>query len=155
MFIHYFQFLLVMYLLKFYRLIESHKSTDNPSEFVLSCGHVIRRSVAMAQDAKLYALCVECIEVYHQTHGSLELDNIDAELSTYRALQEAHRKRHIDLHTAVNELVADYLAHRLGLLPSKATVKDLLEWSFAQTVEASDLNHFTTTRYFFGREFPG
>lgn len=39
-----------------------------------------------------------------------------------------HRQRHVELHQALDELVADYLAHT-NRLPSRATVLDLMQWS--------------------------
>ena len=44
-----------------------------------------------------------------------------------------HRQRHIDLHRNLDELLNDAIQYG-GLLPSKATVLDLLRWSFEQTV---------------------
>jgi hypothetical protein len=50
----------------------------------------------------------------------------------------AHRRRHVELHQALDELAADYIRHqpigggltkRLG----NTTVLELLEWSHAQT----------------------
>jgi hypothetical protein len=57
---------------------------------------------------------------------------------------EEHRQRHVELHRALNELLADYLRHTLlvvGLeegvahLPSVCTVAMLTEWSHHQTID--------------------
>lgn len=45
---------------------------------------------------------------------------------------EQHRQRHLELHKALDELLADYLNHG-GLVPSQATVLELLDWSAEQT----------------------
>jgi len=44
---------------------------------------------------------------------------------------EEHKKRHKDLHTNLDELVADFIYHT-GLLPSKTTIRKLMEWSHEQ-----------------------
>jgi len=43
-----------------------------------------------------------------------------------------HKKRHIELHNALDELVADFISSTKGL-PSKTTVMELMQWSFEQT----------------------
>ena len=45
-----------------------------------------------------------------------------------------HRERHIELHRNLDELLNDAIQYG-GIFPSKATVLDLLRWSFEQTVE--------------------
>lgn len=44
---------------------------------------------------------------------------------------DEHKKRHEQLHKALDELVADWIDHT-GRLPSKATVFELMRWSFHQ-----------------------
>jgi hypothetical protein len=53
---------------------------------------------------------------------------------------EAHRKRHYDLHAALDELVADFIAHgKIGeRRPSEATVMELLKWSYRQTLDPTE-----------------
>jgi len=46
---------------------------------------------------------------------------------------EEHRKRHIELHKALDELVADWMRHT-GFLPSKRQVTELMRWSYEQTI---------------------
>ena len=50
--------------------------------------------------------------------------------------EDAHKKRHIELHRKLDELLRDAIQYG-GLFPSKATCLDLLRWSFEQTVEPS------------------
>jgi len=45
---------------------------------------------------------------------------------------EEHKKRHIKLHSALDELVADWITHTESL-PSQGTVLDLINWSYGQT----------------------
>lgn len=45
---------------------------------------------------------------------------------------EEHQQRHVRLHQALDELVADYLAQTRGM-PSTTTLMDLLRWSLEQT----------------------
>jgi hypothetical protein len=45
--------------------------------------------------------------------------------------KEDHIKRHQRLHKALDELLADFISHT-ERLPSKTSVVELLEWSFAQ-----------------------
>ena len=47
-------------------------------------------------------------------------------------LPEEHRQRHVTLHAALDELVADWLIHNPRVRPSTGTVLDLIEWSFRQ-----------------------
>lgn len=45
---------------------------------------------------------------------------------------EEHLERHTELYKALDELVADWIAQTDGR-PSKATVLDLIRWSYSQT----------------------
>ena len=45
---------------------------------------------------------------------------------------EEHKKRHAELHKAMDELLADWIGATEGL-PSKASILDLVKWSHAQT----------------------
>lgn len=44
-----------------------------------------------------------------------------------------HKATHVALHRALDELIADYLAHG-GKVPSQATVLELMEWSHRQSL---------------------
>ena len=46
---------------------------------------------------------------------------------------EQHRQSHIELHDAFDRLLADYLLHHKGKVPSKTTLTELMEWSYQQT----------------------
>ena len=46
-----------------------------------------------------------------------------------------HKKRHVELHRALDELAADYIAHNKGALLSTTTVMQLLVWSSKQTID--------------------
>jgi hypothetical protein len=46
---------------------------------------------------------------------------------------EAKRDKLIDRHRALDALCADYLIHNLSKLPSKTTVLELMQWSYAET----------------------
>jgi hypothetical protein len=48
-----------------------------------------------------------------------------------------HIERHKRLHKAFDELLADFIAHT-EKLPSKVSVVELLEWSYAQTQNPSE-----------------
>jgi hypothetical protein len=50
--------------------------------------------------------------------------------------EKEHRERHIELHDSLDELLADAIKYA-GLLPSKATILDLLRWSHTQTIKPS------------------
>jgi hypothetical protein len=43
--------------------------------------------------------------------------------------------RHVELHRALDELIADYLMHNRAALPSETNLLALMEWSFKQTKE--------------------
>lgn len=45
---------------------------------------------------------------------------------------EEHKQRHIELHQALDELVADFVNHTEKLL-STTTVMELVQWSYQQT----------------------
>ena len=46
--------------------------------------------------------------------------------------REAHQQRHELLHRMLDELLADFLLHNRGKVPSKTTVWELMEWSNRQ-----------------------
>lgn len=46
-----------------------------------------------------------------------------------------HRDRHQLLHREFDELMADYLSHNRGAMPSNTTLMQLMEWSHKQTIE--------------------
>jgi hypothetical protein len=49
--------------------------------------------------------------------------------------EQEHIKRHKELHTSLDELVADWITNNPGHpLPGKATVIELMEWSHQQTI---------------------
>lgn len=47
---------------------------------------------------------------------------------------EEHKKKHKELHKALDELSADFITHT-GKRPSQTTLIELMEWSHKQTVE--------------------
>ena len=51
--------------------------------------------------------------------------------------EETHADRHKALHSALGELVADFITHT-GKLPSLTTVMELMEWSYAQVAEPTE-----------------
>ncbi len=48
--------------------------------------------------------------------------------------EEEHRQYHIDSHETLDVLMADFIIHT-GKLLSEATVMELLEWSYQQTIK--------------------
>jgi hypothetical protein len=47
---------------------------------------------------------------------------------------EEHRQRHIELHQALDELIADWATHQpRGKVFSNSTITELMEWSHRQT----------------------
>ena len=46
---------------------------------------------------------------------------------------EEHQKRHIELHKAFDELIADFIA-QTGKVPSETTIMELMAWSHTQTI---------------------
>lgn len=46
---------------------------------------------------------------------------------------EEHRQRHIELHEALDELIADFLA-QTSYLPSDTSLMELMKWSCEQTI---------------------
>jgi hypothetical protein len=53
---------------------------------------------------------------------------------------DEHRQRHIELHRALDELIADFICHgRAGEnLPSETTLDKLMRWSHQQTIRPAD-----------------
>jgi len=51
--------------------------------------------------------------------------------------EEEHQERHAKLHLALDELIADWIAHGDGM-PSTSTVYDLMQWSYKQVKEGPD-----------------
>jgi hypothetical protein len=52
---------------------------------------------------------------------------------------DEHRERHKALHTMLDELLADYLIHHRDKRPSTTTLLELMEWSYAQTLEPTEI----------------
>lgn len=48
--------------------------------------------------------------------------------------KEDHKEIHQSLHSYLDELVADWIAHT-GKLPSEHTILELMEWSHKQTLD--------------------
>lgn len=51
--------------------------------------------------------------------------------------REAHKERHGELHQMFDELVADFILHT-GKLPSQTTLKELMDWSYLQTLNPEE-----------------
>jgi hypothetical protein len=53
---------------------------------------------------------------------------------------DEHRQRHIELHRALDELFADFINHHPGETQFlDKPLRELIEWSHAQTVEPDEL----------------
>ncbi len=52
---------------------------------------------------------------------------------------EEHRQRHVALHQALDELLADWIAHTPGPPYLDQPIHHLLAWSFAQTKDPTPL----------------
>jgi hypothetical protein len=50
---------------------------------------------------------------------------------------EEHKARHVELHKKFDELLADFIYHT-GAMPSTSTLKELIDWSYDQTINPSD-----------------
>ena len=48
-----------------------------------------------------------------------------------------HKKHHKKLHKNLDELIADFIKHS-SKLPSEATIMELLEWSYEQTINPTE-----------------
>lgn len=55
-----------------------------------------------------------------------------------RQTPEEHQARHVELHRALDELMADFMRHT-SRLASQTTVMDLLEWAHEQTVNPTEV----------------
>ena len=51
--------------------------------------------------------------------------------------REKHKQRHVELHRALDELLADFLRHTTRL-PSSTTVLELMRWSHSQTLNPTE-----------------
>ena len=49
-----------------------------------------------------------------------------------------HKKRHEELHKALDELVADFLTHT-GALLTPTSIMDLMDWSYRQTQDPEEI----------------
>lgn len=68
-----------------------------------------------------------------QVQAMINNDKPGKNMKTY----EQHRYRHVELHRAFDELLADWICETESL-PSKSTVMDLFNWSHEQTEHPSD-----------------
>jgi len=55
---------------------------------------------------------------------------------------EEHKKRHIELHQMLDELVADMIS-QTKMLPSTTTVMELMQWSNEQTKNPTKAHNIT------------
>lgn len=59
-------------------------------------------------------------------------------IGTKPLTHEEHTERHRFLHRCLDELIADWIGHTRRL-PSKATVRALMQWSYEQTLDATEI----------------
>lgn len=52
--------------------------------------------------------------------------------------REQHQARHVELHKALDELVADWIRHT-GKMPSTSSVMELMLWSHEQTQDPTEV----------------
>ena len=50
---------------------------------------------------------------------------------------EEHKARHIELHRALDELLADWISHT-HCYPSQESVMVLIQWSHSQTIDPTE-----------------
>lgn len=53
-------------------------------------------------------------------------------------INKKHKERHVQLHAALDELVADFLTHNKWKQPSTTTIYELLKWSHKETFEPTE-----------------
>ena len=51
---------------------------------------------------------------------------------------DEHRARHLELHRALDELIADAIRCKRDFWPDTATVNSLLQWSHKQTTDPDE-----------------
>ena len=51
---------------------------------------------------------------------------------------EEHKARHIELHKALDELIADFIGHT-SKLPSDTSLMELMKWSHRQTLNPTEV----------------
>lgn len=51
---------------------------------------------------------------------------------------EEHRQRHCDLHKALDEIAADFIAQHRGKRPGNTTLLELMDWSYKQTAKPTE-----------------
>jgi len=61
-----------------------------------------------------------------------------ASLENVVGAKALHRKRHLELHRALDELLADFIGHT-GQTPSGTTVMTFTRWSHLQTIEPDEV----------------
>jgi hypothetical protein len=59
-------------------------------------------------------------------------------METPQEARDRHIQRHQLLHAVLDELVADFIRHT-DRLPMKATVWDLMSWSYQQTMNPTEI----------------
>jgi hypothetical protein len=47
--------------------------------------------------------------------------------------KEEHKQRHVELHKALDDLIADFISHTTKL-PSRTSLLELMQWSHQQTI---------------------
>lgn len=58
---------------------------------------------------------------------------------------EQHKQRHIELHKAFDELLADWIRHT-EKMPGTSTVMELMQWSYTQTIQPTEVESSLDTK---------
>lgn len=65
----------------------------------------------------------------------MKLDNHGSLVTHYyRMDRDSHRVRHLELHNALDELIADFVMHNPDSLPGNTILMDFMRWSYSQTL---------------------
>lgn len=59
------------------------------------------------------------------------------------SIRQAHINRHKELHSYLDELLADFIRHT-GKMPLKLPIQELMEWSNEQTKNPTEINNAST-----------
>lgn len=70
-----------------------------------------------------------------ESAGKRKMKTRRQQLARYR---ELHKTRHLELHKAFDELLADYLAQNRDARPSTTSVLDLMQWSHQQSIKPTE-----------------
>jgi hypothetical protein len=90
------------------------------------------------RDGRVFRTTGARVEEWANEASRRDMERLKKEFAETEMTHEEHRALHRILHEGFDELLADYLLHNRGKLPSTTTCMELMTWSHQQTIEPEE-----------------